>query len=283
MIREFLKDYFLILKVRNRFSPEVQIAQRQLYLHYRELLRKNELPHLSDTGFRVFSQFEEDGKLLFIFSVTGMENKTFIEIGADDGINSNSANLYFNFGWHGLFIDGNKRSIKRGKKFFRKYPHPWFYQPEFICAKVTSENINDLIKRAGIKGEIGLLSIDIDGNDYWIWDAINVTEPGVVIIETHNEFGLRNIVVPYDADYMYPGKHPVYHGASPVAMCNLAKRKGYRLVGANELGFNFIFVKNGLAEKELPEVTVESVLRHPSVEEGYQLFEPIKDWEYLEG
>jgi hypothetical protein len=128
-----------------------------------------------------------------------------------------------------------------------------------------------------------LLSIDIDGNDYWIWDAIKVIEARVVIIETHNEFGLKNIVVPYDADYSYPGKHPVYHGASPVAMNKLANKKGYRLVGANELGFNFIFVKNGFADAQLPDVSVESVLKHPSVEEGYKTFEPVKDWKYLEG
>lgn len=187
---------------------------------------EGELPSLDDSGFRVFSQFEEDGKLLFIFSILGMENKRFIEIGADDGVNSNSANLYFNFGWHGLFIDGN---------------------------------------------------------DYWIWEALEVVEAQVVIIETHNEFGMHNIVVPYDADYTFPGKHPDYHGASPVAMTRLANKKGYRLVGANELGFNFIFLKRGLAENELPEVSVESVLTHPSVKEAYKRFEDIKDWDYLEG
>lgn len=283
MIKNFLKDKFLITKIRNRFIPSVQISQRQSFHYYKDLAKKNELPPLSDTGFRVFSQFEEDGKLLFIFSVIGMENKVFIEIGSDDGVNSNSANLYFNFGWHGLFIDGNPKSIKRGKKFFSKYPHPWFYKPKFLCSKVTRENINELINKSDINGEIGLLSIDIDGNDYWIWDAIKVIDPKVVIIETHNEFGLNNIVVPYDADYFYPGKHPIYHGASPVAMNNLAKRKGYRLVGANELGFNFIFIKNGLADKEIPEVSVKSVLTHPSVKEGYKKFEAIKDWEYLEG
>lgn len=283
MLRNFLKDKFLITKIRNRFTPSVQIGQRQLYHYYQELAKKDELPPVSETGFRVFSQFEEDGKLLFIFSIIGMDNKVFVEIGSDDGVNSNSANLYFNFGWRGLFIDGNSRSIKRGKKFFNKYPHPWFYKPKFICAKVTRENINELIEDSGIKGKIGLLSIDIDGNDYWIWDAITIIDPKIVIIETHNEFGLKNIVVPYDPDYSFPGKHPVYHGASPVAMNKLANKKGYRLVGANELGFNFIFVKNGLADTKLPEVSVESVLNHPSVEEGYKTFEPIKDWEYLEG
>jgi len=126
-----------------------------------------------------------------------------------------------------------------------------------------------------------VLSIDIDGNDYWVWNALEAVSPNVVIIETHVEFGMRNIVVPYDPNYFFPGKHPVYHGASPIAMVNLAKKKGYRLVGANELGFNFIFVKNGLADDDIPEVTVESVLTHPSVKESWKRFEPIKDWEFL--
>ncbi len=271
------------MKIRNRFIPSVQILQRQLFHQYSEMTKKGEALSFNDTGFRVFSQFEEDGKLLFVFSVLGMSNKTFVEIGSDDGVNSNSANLYFNFGWHGLFIDSNPKSIKRGVKFFSKYPHPWYYKPKFVCAKVTRENVNELIEDAGYKGEIGLLSIDIDGNDYWVWDAITTIDPQVVIIETHNEFGMNNIVVPYDPNYFYPGKHPVYHGASPVAMNRLARKKGYRLVGANDLGFNFIFVKNGLANKALPEVTVESVLTHPSIKEGYKKFEAIKDWEYLEG
>jgi hypothetical protein len=283
LIKDFLKNHFLITQIRSRLNPSVQIGQRHLFHYYRELAKKDDLPPIRETGYRVFSQFEEDGMLLFIFSVIGMENKVFVEIGSDDGVNSNSANLYFNFGWRGLFIDANSKSVKRGKKFFKKYPHPYFYNPEFVCAKVNRENINKLIEDAGLCSEVGLLSIDIDGNDYWIWDAIKVIEARVVIIETHNEFGLKNIVVPYDADYSYPGKHPVYHGASPVAMNKLANKKGYRLVGANELGFNFIFVKNGFADAQLPEVSVESVLKHPSVEEGYKTFEPVKDWKYLEG
>lgn len=279
--KSLIKDFFLITKIRNRFYPSTQISQRQLY-HYYQDCKKNEcLPRLMETGFRVFSQFEEDGKLLFIFSVIGMTNKTFIEIGADDGINSNSANLHFNFGWHGLFIDGNPNAIKRGQKFYSKYPHPWNYAPQFKCKKVKQENINQLIEEAGFNGEIGLLSIDIDGNDYWIWDALEIVKPQVVIIETHNEFGNEDIVVPYDPDYFFPGEHPVYHGASPVAMTKLAQQKGYRLVGANELGFNFIFIKNGIAEKEIPEVSVESLLQHPSIIEGFRKFEEIRDWEYI--
>jgi len=281
--RDFLKRKFYILKVRNRFSAEVQIGQRKLFLDYQSAKKNNQLHNFVDTGFRVFSQYEEDGKLLYVFALIGMTNKTFVEIGSDDGINSNCANLAFNFGYHGLFLDGNEKAIKRGEAFYKKYPHPWMYVPKFKCAKVTAENINELISESGLNGEIDLLSVDIDGNDYWVWKALDVVQPNVVIIETHVEFGLRNIVVPYDPNYFFPGKHPIYHGASPVAMNNLAKQKGYRLVGANQLGFNFIFVKNGLADNELPEVTVESVLTHPSVKESYHRFDPIKDWKFLEG
>lgn len=282
-LKEFIKNRFYILKVRDRFSAAVQIGQRKLFLDYQTAQQNNQLPHFNDTGFRVFSQFEEDGKLLYILALIGMKNKTFVEIGSDDGINSNCANLAFNFGYHGLFLDGNPKAIKRGEKFYGKYPHPYMYAPKFTCAKVTAENINTLVSDAGLNGEIDVLSVDIDGNDYWIWKALDVVQPNIVVIETHVEFGLQNIVVPYDPNYFFPGKHPIYHGASPIAMVNLGKQKGYRLVGANQLGFNFIFVKNGLAENELPEVPVESVLTHPSVKESWKRFESIKDWKFLEG
>lgn len=283
MIKNFLKKHFLIAKVRQRFNPAVQIGQRQLFLQYQNQAETNSLPKIADTGFRVFSQFEEDGKLLYIFSVLGMTNKTFVEIGSDDGVNSNSANLYFNFGWHGLFIDGNPKSIERGRRFFNKYPHNYFFKPTFICDLVKRENVNELIKKGGYEGEVGLLSIDIDGNDYWVWDAIDVIQPQVVMIETHSEFGLENIVVPYDPDYFYPGKHPVYHGASPIAMTKLAEKKGYRLVGSNDLGFNFIFVKNGLADDLIPAVSVASCLTHRSAKEDYKKFEQVKHMEFIEG
>lgn len=279
-LKNILKDKFYILKVRDRFSAQTQIAQRQLFVKYLRWKSKGELPPLDQTGYRVFSQYEEDGKLLFIFAVLGMRNKTFIEIGSDDGINSNCANLALNFGYYGLFLDGNEKSIRRGRKFYSKYPHPWMYKPTFKCANVTAENINELVREAGLSGEVDLLSIDIDGNDFWVWNALDVVQPNVVIIETHVELGMKDIVVPYDPDYSFPGKHPVYHGASPIAMVNLAKKKGYRLVGANELGFNFIFVKNGMGEEHLPEVSVESVLKHPSVKASWKRFEPIKDWEF---
>ena len=280
-IKHILKKYLKYYKIKDRFAPSVKKEQLELVQQYQQKLSDNNLPNIHETGFKLYSQFEEDGILLYLFSLIGMTNKTFIEFGSDDGINSNSANLYYNHDFTGLFMDGNEKALSRGRFFFNKHTNSTNIQPIFKQAIIKVDNINELIKSAGLQGEIGLLSIDIDGNDYWIWKAMDVVSPQVVIIETHNEFGMNDIIVPYDPDYFYPGKHPTYHGASPIAMTKLAKKKGYRLVGSNELGFNFIYLRNDLLVDVIPEVSVESLLNHPSNIEARQRFEEVKDWEFV--
>ena len=280
-IKHILKKYLKFYKVRHRLKLNIRVRQHTLMEYYQAKMVSDDLPDIQDTGLKIFSQFEEDGLLLYVFSLIGMTNRTFIEFGSDDGINSNSANLYYHHEFHGLFMDGNPQALDRGAYFFNNYRNAKKQPPVFKQAMITAENINSLIESAGFEGEIGLLSIDIDGNDYWVWKAMEVVSPQVVIIETHNEFGMNDIVVPYDPEYFYPGKHPDYHGASPVAMTKLAKKKGYRLVGANELGFNFIYVREDLVPNELPEVSVESLLTHPSNTDAQARFEAIKDWDYV--
>jgi hypothetical protein len=267
---------------KNKTSPETKISQRHLFHLYRQLVSQGSAPALRDTGYRIFSQFEEDGKLLFIFAALGIPRGTFIDIGAADGIDSNCANLALNFRWSGLFIDGNADNIKRGETYYNEHTDTCLYPPKFIHAMVKRENINDLINQASLGDQIDLMSIDIDGNDYWVWDAIDCVTPSVVIVETHIEFGMRSIVVPYDKDYVYPGKHPDYHGASPVAMAKLANKKGYRLVGSIDYGFNTIYIRRGLVEDVLPEVSPETVLAHPRAKVRAKLFDSIRDWEYVE-
>ena len=265
-----------------RTSPAVQASQRHLFNYYQNLAATGALPPLSDTGFRVFSQFEEDGKLLCLFAGLGTHNRTFVDVGSGNCTNSNCANLALNFGWHGLFIDGNEHNITAGRQYYKMHPDSLAFPPRFVSAMVARENINELIRGAGFEGNVDLLSIDIDGNDYWVWDAIDCITPNVVIIETQVEFGMKSIVVPYDKDYVFPGRHEQYHGASPVAMEKLARKKGYRLVGANNYGFNTIYVKNGIGEDLFPEVSVESILKHPRNPVRHQLFDEIRDFEYLE-
>lgn len=282
-LKNFIKYHFVQRIHRDKLHPSVGIQQRQLLQYYLNCKSQKTLPDIKTTGFKVFSQFEEDGILLYLFSIIGEGSKTFIEIGANDGINSNCSNLAVHFGWTGLFFEGDPQLIKRGRKFYSRIPTPWHPKPTFVQAIIKRENINQLIRENGLSGDMELLSIDIDGNDYWVWDAIDVVRPKVVVIETHTEFGLNNIVVPYDPSYMFPGKHPVYHGASVIAMNKLAEKKGYRLVAASDLGINQIFLRNDLATDEIPAIDPASTLWHPHTIAGFKSFEAIKDWEYLEG
>lgn len=277
--RHILKKYFQVYWLRSRYSAQVQIAQRQLFHFYQLHHSEKDKINIANAGFRVFSQFEEDGKVLFILACIGMKTYSFVEIGSDDGLNSNCANLAFNWNYHGLFIDANQHAIARGEYFYKRYPHPFMHRPVFHRAKVTRENINDIIRSHGFTGDVDVLSIDIDGNDYWIWDALEVISPRIVIIETHNIYGMEDKVVPYDPDYVFPGKHPQYHGASPVAMVKLAHKKGYRLVGANQLGFNFIFLRNDEGVGLLDEVSIESIIYHPGVIVE-EVNEEVKKWKY---
>jgi hypothetical protein len=282
-LKNTIKHHFSSWIHRHRLAPAVGIQQRQLMQHYIACKQKGTLPDIRTTGFKVFSQFEEDGLLLYLFSVIGEGKKTFIEIGANDGINSNCSNLAVHFGWSGLFFEGDERLIRRGQKFYSKIPTPYHPKPKYIRAIVNRENINELIAQGALNGDIELLSIDIDGNDYWVWDAITIVRPKVVIIETHTEFGTHNIVVPYDPDYMYSGRDPAHHGASVVAMQKLAEKKGYRLVAASDLGINQVFLRNDLAVGEIPAIHPTETLWHPQTQAGFKAFDAIKGWDYPQG
>lgn len=278
----FLKKYFYKVKLSSSLSPATQLQQVQLLHYYQDCQRMGSLPDFTTTGFKVFSQFEEDGKLLYIFSLLGMGNKRFVDLGSHDCVNSNCANLVVHFNWHGLFVDGDPRLLAIGQQFYKKTPNAWSYKPQFLNAFLTKDNVNHLLEQQGFEGEIEFLSIDIDGNDYWIWDALTVIQPKVVLIECQVSFGLRNAVVPYQADFVNDVSANNYYGASGVALQKLGKKKGYRLVGANEYGNNLFFVKNGLAENELPEISIESTLQHPFATSKFGQFEALQHKAFLE-
>jgi hypothetical protein len=265
-------------------SSQTKIALRNLYLNYRRSVERGErLPSVWETGFRIFSQFDEDGIILFLLGAVGIGPAKFVDIGGGDGVwASNCANLALNLGFDGLFIEGNQDLIKRGMKFYADHPDTQFYSPRFRHGLVTKDNINGILGEAEFEGEVDLLSIDIDGNDYWIWEAIECIQPRIVVVETHVEFGQRSIVVPYKEDFVWqPGMHPYYLGASPAAMTKLADRLGYRLVGANRFGFNAFYLRKDLGSDLIPEVDVADLFRHPRNRERMQLFETIKDFEFV--
>ena len=249
-----------------RWSPAVKVGLRQLWLHHAARAARGEaLGDWPATGFRIFSQFEEDGIALALLASLGDGPRCFVDIGAGDGVfASNCANLAINVGFHGLFIEANPALVERGRAFYADHPDTSLYPPVFATAKVMPATVNEVVASAGFTGEIDFLSIDIDGNDYWVWEALTVVEPRIVVIETHPELGHRSLVAPYADDPAHvPGMPDHFLGASPAAMTALAARRGYRLVAANRFGFNLFYVRERLATPAMPAIHPDDLFRHP--------------------
>jgi len=178
----------------------------------------------------------------------------FVEFGVENYTESNTRYLLMKDNWAGLVIDGDTKNID----FIKNEDVYWRYNLKADTAFITRENINDLIRRNGISGEIGLLSVDIDGNDYWVWEALDIVSPSIVIVEYNARFGLkRAVTVPYDPSFVRTTAHHsnIYYGASIAALCLLGKRKGYSLVGCNSAGNNAFFVREELRPINLPKLT----------------------------
>ncbi len=226
----------------------------------------------------MFSRFDEDGVLLFLLAAGGLATRRFVDIGCGSACaNSNVANVIFNWGFWGLGLDGNSEAIAAASALHNCHPATCEAPSKFISAMVGKDNINTLVREAGMEGEVDVLSIDIDGHDYWVWAALDGVQPRIVVVEAHIEFGRRSSVAPYDESYVYTGKHPEYHGASPAATAKPAARKGYTLVGANIYGFNTFYMRNDILPAWLRKWTVEDVPQHPRNRECETLVEPIKD------
>ena len=235
-------------------SRTTALAQKQLWIN----LRRYRDPEVtfSDAGVSVFSQDDEDGKILYLLARrTRRVPDLFVDIGAGDCVHfSNCSNLAIHHGWYGLFVDAEAKYIEFGQEFYTHNVLTWLTPPAFCVETVTPDNVNQVIEKAGFSGNIGLLSIDVDGADYWIWKALSVVQPAVVVIECRTCWGLVNAVVPYGANQETGG----YYGASLPAMCELAGRKGYELAGVSRSGINAFFFDPGMVDAE--EVTDRNVL-----------------------
>lgn len=201
---------------------------------------------LNQYEFKVYSQWGEDGIIQFIINKIPIINKVFVEFGVEDYTESNTRFLLKNNKWCGLVLDGNEDHIKYIKNDTSVY---WAHNLKAEHIFITKDNINSVLISNGIPEDIGLLSIDIDGNDYWIWDSINCIKPRIVISEYNSIFGsLSKVTVPYSDSFVRHNAHfsNVYYGASLGALDFLAKKKGYSLIGTNLAGNNAFFVRNDL-------------------------------------
>jgi hypothetical protein len=238
-ILERLKGYYKFVKAQYRNQEQDKLnASALLQKRYADQLPADQKSKFKREEVRVYSQNGEDGILLYIFSKIGTTNRTTVEFGVGDGTQCNSVNLILNFGWNGLFIEGNTAAVRRGRAYFEwKGIDRLKFKNDFI----TAENINQLISDANISGEIDLLNVDIDGNDYWVWKAIHCIKPRVVVVEYNSSFGPeKSVTVPYKPDFNRWDYHKSgwYHGASITALNKLCSDKGYELVACDSNGVN---------------------------------------------
>ena len=219
-----------------------------------QLGKFQEVPSIRHHEFSIFSQNGEDGALSFLTTVVDIPNKTFVEFGAGDFLESNCRFLMASQNWMGFVMDGSERNIARLKS------SSWFwkYQLEATAAFVTAENIDELIALSGFQNEIGVISIDLDGNDYWVLMGMKESTATILICEYNPYFGpSRKVSIPYDPNFQRGFENNLYYGASLAAITQAAQSKGYTLVGTSSTGSNAFFIKNASVPRglELPSVS----------------------------
>jgi hypothetical protein len=275
IIKELQDTYAKELAYQNQRFNELMILQgRALALQNAD---RAPLAQLHDAEFKVFSQFGEDGIIQYLIRETGItiSESTFVEFGVENYSEANTRFLLQNDNWRGLIIDGSKEFMDaiRQQEIF------WRHDLTALTAWIDRDNINQLIGDAGFSGNLGLLSIDIDGNDYWVWERISVVNPVIVVVEWNSIFGPNHPVsIPYAPEFQRHQAHHtgLYWGASIQAFNHLAVSKGYSLIGSNRTGCNLFFVRNDRIGRLQParpaEAYVESHLRDSRDELGQLSF-----------
>jgi len=229
----------------------------------RNLPRNQEHGRLIPYGWKVYSQNDEDGIINEIFKRIGTNSKKFLEFGVENGLECNSTYLLMVKGWTGTWLEASTKHVTSINSSFKKQIDSGRLQ--IVESFIDRDNINDLIVKTNSE-DIDLLSIDIDGNDYWVWQKITKANPRVVIVE-------YNAIMPadvewsttYKANHTYDGS--LYHSASLKSFETLGNKMGYKLVGCNINGCNAFFVREDLIEdKFAPPYTSENhyePFRHP--------------------
>lgn len=228
------------LDLRNLLDLEAQKFQVDLL---RSDSRYSDPKRLNHYEYSIFSQCGEDGIISEIFKRIGLTNRFFVEFGAGNGLqNCTTALLLQN--WYGLWIETDPRNVQTiSTKFLAQIQKR---QLAFQQVFVTAENIESIFLAANVPEELDLLSIDIDGNDYWVWNAIEKFHPRVVICEYNGRYGPQ---CPWVMDYnpKHCWNRSSYYGASLKSFELLGRKKGYRLAGCTISGVNSFFVREDLA------------------------------------
>jgi hypothetical protein len=224
--------------------------------------------NINDYEFKIFSQFGDDGIIQYLIKHIKVDNKIFIEFGVENYLESNTRFLLMNNNWKGFVMDGSEEAMKSLKSQY------WFWKYSLTnkAAFVNKDNINKLLAETQF-ANIGILSIDIDGNDYHIFSAIDLTvlNPAIIIVEYNSVLGKsRKISIPYQADFDRTKAHysNLYFGASLAALEFLASKRGYSLVACNLNGNNAYFVRNDLLNDKVRVLTVNEAYKESTFRES---------------
>lgn len=226
---------------------------------------------LCEKEFKCYSQFGDDGIIQYLIRRIPIVKKSFIEFGVGDYFESNTHFLLINDNWSGFVMDGSRENIKS----IQNSEVYWQHDLVAACAFIDRDNIDDLICSAGFK-DIGLLHIDLDGNDYWILEQIDTSEYciDILILEYNAVFGNdRKVTVPYHPKFDRREAHYscLYWGASLPALAELAEKKGFFFVGTNSAGNNAYFINkrhsNYLQPVSLSKGFTDSMFRESRAED----------------
>lgn len=220
-----------------------------------QILNK-EIKSLKEVEFKVFSQFGDDGIIQWLINNIDIDNEFFVEFGVENYKEANTKFLMFNNNCSGFVMDGSSKNIEN----LKKQDYFWKYNLNAKDVFITKENINNLLLSQNINPDIGLLHIDLDGNDYYIFDEINCLNPNILILEYNSLFGIeREISVPYREDFYRTNAHysNLYFGASLKALHSLAYKKGFVFIGCNQAGNNAYFIRKDKINSKIKEVSLE--------------------------
>jgi hypothetical protein len=240
----------LARKLRAFLLRPVEFRQEQILIELGRMQAKRNaeksLADVSDAEFQVFSQHAEDGILQYLISRVPIADKSFVEFGVQDYRESNTRFLLVKDHWRGLIIDAGRDHLRYvGRESWLGLDHDL----KAVSAFITRDNIDSLLAAAGMPEDLGLLSVDIDGNDYWVFGAISRVKPRLLVLEYNSFFGPElGLSVPYQENFERMAAHPsgYYFGASLRALSELAAEKGYALVGCESHGVNAFFLRRDL-------------------------------------
>ena len=241
MINKIKKFFASVLK--RIFFEEID---KKLLLEGKKISLLNKkikkIENLSDVEFKVYSQWGEDGIIDWITNKFPTLPKSFLEIGTENYLEANTRFLLINKNWDGYLVEADKEAVEKIKsqKIY------WRYNLKVFNHFVTKDNINNVIKKLGVPKKLGLLSIDIDGIDYWVLKQLSIVDPTIIVCEYNSLYGLKeSITVPYKKNFTRLKEHysNLYFGASIQAFISLLNRKNYIFLGTNSAGNNAFFIK----------------------------------------